>query len=473
VTVCILDTSSPNRSRDEGRATADAGAAPRVRTRMADRRAVLAGIALVAGDVAVLVLAAVVAGGASGEGPLLGGNAVALAAWPALLWVTGFYDRRPWGVERTEGGELAMLVGAALAAGAALFTARHLSGAGGGVGALVVAFATAVALGAAAAMRAALRPALNAVLGPERVLIVGDDPVLDRVLSRLRPGEDVELVDRTPSGDLRQREIADGHARVDHLVAAALPPETLDRVLTACRGRVPRVSLVGERNGRLGAVTGIEGLQGVAFLRLRHDGLSRASTAGKRAIDVLGAAAALMVLAPLLLVISVAIPLGSRGPVVFRQPRVGRGGRPFVMWKFRTMVADAERRREALLSDSRDPRWLHLERDPRITRLGRWLRQSSLDELPQLWNVLRGDMSLVGPRPLVPKEYEHVPAWGRGDPEVRPGITGLWQVCGRTDIPFDDMLVLDRVYALSWSLRGDLLILLRTAPAVLSSRGAN
>jgi lipopolysaccharide/colanic/teichoic acid biosynthesis glycosyltransferase len=129
--------------------------------------------------------------------------------------------------------------------------------------------------------------------------------------------------------------------------------------------------------------------------------------------------------------------------------------------------------RAALLARSRDPNWLHLDDDPRVTRVGRLLRRSSLDELPQLWNVLRGQMSLVGPRPLVEVEYAQAPLWAHPRSDVDPGITGIWQVSGRTTIPFEDMLRLDSLYVITWSLGRDLWILLRTVPAVLSARGAN
>jgi lipopolysaccharide/colanic/teichoic acid biosynthesis glycosyltransferase len=137
------------------------------------------------------------------------------------------------------------------------------------------------------------------------------------------------------------------------------------------------------------------------------------------------------------------------------------------------MVAGAESQRAALLSQSKDPGWLHVENDPRITRLGRLLRLTSLDELPQLWNVLKGDMSLVGPRPLVAEEDEKVGEWARGRLDLTPGITGLWQVLGRTSIPFEEMVRLDYLYVTNWSLWGDLRLIIRTLPVVLRRSGAN
>jgi lipopolysaccharide/colanic/teichoic acid biosynthesis glycosyltransferase len=137
------------------------------------------------------------------------------------------------------------------------------------------------------------------------------------------------------------------------------------------------------------------------------------------------------------------------------------------------MVADAEARREELLAQSKDPGWLHLEHDPRVTRVGRLLRLSSLDELPQLWNVLKGEMSLVGPRPLAEAEDRQLEGWRRSRVDLTPGITGLWQVLGRTSIPFEEMIKLDYLYVTNWSLWTDIRLILRTLPVVLLRRGAN
>jgi lipopolysaccharide/colanic/teichoic acid biosynthesis glycosyltransferase len=192
----------------------------------------------------------------------------------------------------------------------------------------------------------------------------------------------------------------------------------------------------------------------------------------KRALDIVGAGLCLLLAMPLLLALVLAVRASSPGPALFRQRRVGRDGREFMILKLRTMVEGAERLRPQLIAFSSGPDWLDVAQDPRVTALGRFLRRTSLDELPQLLNVLRGHMSLVGPRPLPIDEDARVPEWARLRAAVRPGLTGLWQVSGRTRLGFADMLRLDCQYARRMSLRLDLWILLRTLPAVLTGSGA-
>jgi lipopolysaccharide/colanic/teichoic acid biosynthesis glycosyltransferase len=223
----------------------------------------------------------------------------------------------------------------------------------------------------------------------------------------------------------------------------------------------------------MGTSVEIDDVEGVTVLGLNPTVLPRSSVFLKRALDVTLSAAILSASAPLMALVAVAIKFDSRGPVLFRQERIGRAGSRFTLTKFRTMVRDAEGRHEELRAISSDPGWVKLERDPRVTRVGRLLRLSSLDELPQLWNVLRGEMSLVGPRPLIEDEDRHVGGWGRSRLDLTPGITGLWQVLGRTDIPFSEMIKLDYLYVTNWSLWGDVRLILRTLPVVISRRGAN
>jgi exopolysaccharide biosynthesis polyprenyl glycosylphosphotransferase len=195
----------------------------------------------------------------------------------------------------------------------------------------------------------------------------------------------------------------------------------------------------------------------------------------KRVVDLVGATLGLILLSPLLAVVAIIVKLDSPGPALFRQQRVGRGGRLFHIIKFRTMAAGAEGHRDELLDQSiyPDRRLFKLVRDPRVTRLGGWLRKSSLDELPQLFNVLRGEMSLVGPRPPIPSEVELYEAHHYARFDVKPGITGPWQVAGRNQITdFETVVALETQYIREWSLLGDVGILLKTFAVVLRMRGA-
>jgi exopolysaccharide biosynthesis polyprenyl glycosylphosphotransferase len=201
---------------------------------------------------------------------------------------------------------------------------------------------------------------------------------------------------------------------------------------------------------------------------------SRSSLVLKRTIDVVGSVIGLVLLSPLLLAIALTVRLTSRGPSLFVQERCGLRGHVFRFYKFRTMVADAEDRKSELqhLNEMKGPVF-KIRRDPRITRLGALLRKTSLDELPQLWNVLRGDMSLVGPRPPLPEEVEHYDARQVQRLSVIPGLTGLWQVSGRSALAdFDKWIDLDLQYAHSWSLWLDLRIIAKTVVVVILARGA-
>jgi len=217
----------------------------------------------------------------------------------------------------------------------------------------------------------------------------------------------------------------------------------------------------------------VENLGGVPLIGVREVSISRGALLIKRAIDVVGAVLGLILGAPLLALIALAIRLDSPGPVLFRQTRMGTGGQVFEMYKFRSMHEGAEEAREALadLNEIEGPIF-KIRDDPRLTRVGRFLRHTSLDELPQLINVLRGEMSLVGPRPPLPSEVERYQEWHKKRLEAPPGMTGLWQVSGRSRLSFDEMVLLDIYYIENWSPWLDFKILVRTVPKVLFGEGA-
>jgi exopolysaccharide biosynthesis polyprenyl glycosylphosphotransferase len=227
----------------------------------------------------------------------------------------------------------------------------------------------------------------------------------------------------------------------------------------------------------VGPSVGIHTIEGIPMLGLPSLKLSRSSLLLKRLFDVLLAAAGIVILSPLLLATAVIVKLDSRGPVLFRQRRVGIRDCEFPILKFRTMVADADARKTELAhlnhhATDGDTRMFKVADDPRITRSGRLLRRWSIDELPQLVNVIKGEMSLVGPRPLILDEDRWVEDWQRARVTLKPGITGPWQVLGGSDIPFGEMVKLDYLYVTSWSVFNDLKLVLRTVPAIVRGRTA-
>jgi exopolysaccharide production protein ExoY len=212
-------------------------------------------------------------------------------------------------------------------------------------------------------------------------------------------------------------------------------------------------------------------------MSLAEDQPQRRDALAMRLIDIVGAAGALLFFLPLLIFIALLVLVTSRGSVFFGQQRIGRGGRMFTCYKFRSMVVDAEHRLQELLATDPEAQreWLRdhkLRRDPRITRIGNFLRRSSLDELPQFFNVLRGEMSLVGPRPIVVGEIARYGRYLGSYASVKPGLTGLWQVSGRSNTSYRRRVAMDVAYARAKSLRLDMSILLATVPAVVGGRGS-
>ena len=223
-----------------------------------------------------------------------------------------------------------------------------------------------------------------------------------------------------------------------------------------------RVSVLPRVLEVVGSSVEFDDVNGVPVLGVRSFGLSRSSMRVKRATDVVGATAALIVVMPAMVVIALALRLTSSGPILFRQIRVGRDGRRFHLLKFRSMVHDAESRKASLLDRNESDGLFKIADDPRVTRVGRFLRKTSLDELPQLFNVLRGEMSLVGPRPLVVDEDEKIVGWHRRRLHLTPGMTGPWQILGPARASLLEMVNIDYLYVANWSFWTDMKIMLRT-----------
>lgn len=341
-------------------------------------------------------------------------------------------------------------------------------------------------------LRALARRGVTKALGPERVVFLGEPSGLAGLVRKiqLHPEYGLDLVGMIPLaksdsaaaplpvlGRLDQLDMEDLVSRyaVERVIVshAEVDDAALLEIMQVCGILSVKVSVLPRYVDALGPSVEVDDIEGTTVLDLNPLVLSRSSRFFKRVTDVVGASLALIVLAPVMAIIALAIRIDSRGPILFRQERIGRRGRRFALLKFRTMVVNAEERVAELLSASQDPHWLKLEHDPRVTRVGRFLRLASLDELPQFWNVVRGQMSLVGPRPLIASEDARVTGWARTRLDLAPGITGLWQVLGRTNIPFEEMVTLDTLYVTNWSLWLDIKLILRTFRIVFTRQGAN
>jgi exopolysaccharide biosynthesis polyprenyl glycosylphosphotransferase len=249
--------------------------------------------------------------------------------------------------------------------------------------------------------------------------------------------------------------------------------EDLLRALRRLKAYGVKISLLPRASRIAGPAVELDHLPGLTLLGIRGLGISRSSLLLKRSFDIVGSGLGAILISPLLAIIAIAIKLDSRGPIFFRQRRIGMGGQAFEMLKFRSMVRGADSQKESIkhLNESGDGLF-KITTDPRITRVGRVLRRLSLDELPQLWNVLRGEMSLVGPRPLIEEEDTNIEGRFRRRLEVRPGMTGHWQiVCAERRVTLEEMARLDYLYLSNWTLWNDIRLLLRTVRFVVGGRG--
>ena len=288
------------------------------------------------------------------------------------------------------------------------------------------------------------------------------------------PGETEHLVTRPILGDMHAIEDV-LHANIVDEVAACLPPEAASLLepianLAADEGKTVRIPIDPSEGSLRNARE--EEFEGLVVRSLVHDDHREAGLIVKRCIDIVGSAVGLVLLSPLLLVTAILIRVRDGSPVIFRQLRVGLHGRPFTILKFRTMAPDAEERlHEVAHLNELEGAAFKATDDPRMSSIGRRLRRTSIDELPQLWNVLKGEMSLVGPRPPLPQEVTEYDIWHRRRLSMKPGMTGLWQIESRHEPSFDRWVELDLSYIDRWTLWLDLSILLRTMPNVVMARG--
>ena len=354
-------------------------------------------------------------------------------------------------------------------------------------------FQVAILFGVLCLMMAVTRPLARrialAVAPAERLLVLGTAVEAGRIGEKLATQAPVkaEVIGRVPVAQEPRASRGDDVLGVIADLDFVLAHHRIDRVLICPHGESSgemletirlvkalgvKVSVVPRLFEVVGTSVEFDDLGGLTLLGIRRYDLTKSSAALKRALDVSGATAGLIFLAPLLIVITLAIKLTSTGPVFFRQPRVGRRGRAFHMLKFRTMYDGSDRLKADLREMNEGAEgFFKIADDPRTTPVGRLLRRTSLDELPQLINVLRGEMSLVGPRPLVDEEDARIEGLHRRRLDVTPGMTGAWQILGSSRVPMRDMVTIDYLYRTNWSLWLDVKILLRTVPHVLRRRG--
>jgi exopolysaccharide biosynthesis polyprenyl glycosylphosphotransferase len=354
-----------------------------------------------------------------------------------------------------------------------------------------------VTVGAMAVFSGTARTVVRAVLhrNPalrQRTLILGSGVVAGQLVEKIKSNDQfgldpVGLVDNvihdigTPDlprfgGFSDLSEIIEMQ-NIDRVIIAfsRVSHEELLEAIRACRDAGIAVDVIPRLFEFLDGIRSLDQIGGLPLLSISVPVLAPAMVAAKRVLDVVGSAALLLLFSPVMIATAIAIKIESRGPVFFRQPRAGRRNKSFNLIKFRSMYVDAEERKAELdaMNESEDGVMFKIREDPRITKVGHFIRRFSIDELPQLFNVLRGEMSLVGPRPLIFRETAALEErWHLRRLELRPGITGPWQVYGRSDSPFQEMVRFDYQYVAGWSLARDIELLMATLPAVLSGRGA-
>jgi len=427
-------------------------------------------------DVLAIAVAAVVVGywGSSTAASLL--LVLSAPIWVVIAKLAGLYDRDQRTMRHLTVDELPWLLVWTLSSTALLtlllapFPALDLS-----PNDRLLVWGT--ALGLAFALRAGMRALWRRVTPPQRVLIVGDGPLAQAVIRKLELFPDIhaKIAGRIESCSTLNERLGEVTGKVDRIVIASseLKENLFDTLLPFCRLNAVKLTVVPPTRGMFGTATNLTRIADLPLLDYNTWDISRTTVALKRGFDIVAALVSLVIALPLFLIAGLAILLDSGLPILFRQTRGGEYGRPFQMLKFRTMVRDAEAMLPDLVpfDELSDPMF-KLKDDPRVTRVGRLLRRTSIDELPQLISVLRGEMSIVGPRPEQLDLVERYAPEHQFRLQVKPGITGPMQVYGRGELTFDERLAVEREYVENLSLVRDMRILLMTLPAVLGRRGA-
>jgi exopolysaccharide biosynthesis polyprenyl glycosylphosphotransferase len=417
---------------------------------------------------------------------------VAIPIWLLLAKLFGLYDRDHRALRHLTIDELPTLAGWAASGVIAVALTLDFFGPGGwprlGVrDGMSLApsdwrflLAWLVAVLCAVTLRAMVRWLWRRVTSPEATIILGDGALAASLRRKLElfPDMHLKLVrdeQPVPSAQDSAEKLGDLAETADRLVVASqrIDPDVVDGLAASCREHHAKLSVVSPLRGRTGPLARLSQVADLPVFELDTWDVSRSTMMLKRTFDVITSAALLILSAPLFPLIALGIRLDSRGPVFFTQLRAGLGGRPFRMYKFRTMAIDAEERLDEVVSlEELNEPMFKLRRDPRVTRFGRLLRRLSLDELPQLFNVLKGDMSIVGPRPEQLELVERYEPQHLFRLDVKPGVTGPMQVCGRGELTFAERLAVEQDYIEHMTLARDLRILLLTIPVIWRGTGA-
>jgi exopolysaccharide biosynthesis polyprenyl glycosylphosphotransferase len=406
---------------------------------------------------------------------LWAGSLAAVLSVPAVLLAfhtTGLYNRDEVTLGHTTLDEAPLLLALTglLALGAAILAPRVGRGALGGAQIAVLWSGSFIAVLCA---RTVARAFARRILPPERCLVIGELAQAQKIRHKIATSAvRADVIGCLPMGreDVAElahpeaiRAVADEAGAHRLIIARGTGDADTAELVRAAKAVGVHLTLLPQMLDVIGSAVSFHDLEGMAMLGVSRFGLSRSSRQLKRALDLIASGVGVVLISPVLAAIAAAIRIDSKGPIFFRQTRIGRDGRPFSIIKFRSMVVDADKRKDALrvLGGPNHGGLFKLHDDPRVTRVGKFLRKSSLDELPQIFNVLRGDMSLVGPRPLVVDEDIQIVGLHRSRLHLTPGMTGPWQLL-RSRVSLHEMVEIDYLYVATWSLWRDIKILLRT-----------
>ena len=390
--------------------------------------------------------------------------------------VGGLYDKDELVIDHSTLNELPRLLNLATMFALLVWLARHYVVIGAPTTFNLLALWLLLAAGLVVG-RSVARQVARRIAPVERCLLVGRRDVFERLEAKFRGYPRVRLVGLVKTAEIasdhtKLREIAERH-NIHRIIIDTDPTAaaTTLEIVRAANATGLQVSLLPSLLTAVGSSVVFDDIGGLVLMGVPRFGLSRSSLVLKRAFDLIGAGVGIVCAAPLMALFAIAIKLDSPGPVLFRQTRVGRDGAPFQILKFRSMIAGADALKDGLRAHNEADGLFKIDADPRITRVGRLLRRSSIDELPQLFNVLAGNMSLVGPRPLVLDEDSRVTGFDRHRLHLTPGITGRWQTLGSARVPLAEMVKIDYLYIANWSPWADLKIIVETIGYIARGRG--